>query len=178
MLKCYSEKRVTDRDERWHDALQREARVLYGRHRHVIGGAGIQQGGRTFDAFQHVLGQPSVYGIVNDQFDAYHWRQLWSLAESALGQAIGRLEAQARRSRLPANPEAVARWAKVINFLEGVRVVARWLLWRPRVLVPLVEALEGSPVYKVAQAVSTIGGAVLVFLVAGVFVVGVVKALS
>src|SRR6266542_4912188 len=54
---------VTQADEENHTALLREARTLHGRNHTRIGKADIQWGGRYFDAFQFVLGQPTLKGV-------------------------------------------------------------------------------------------------------------------
>ena len=166
VVKCNSAKRVTERDEKRHRSLLGEARTLYGRIRPVVGTAGMQWGPRTFDAFQHVLGQPSVYGVVKDSFDAYLWRQLWSAGDSVIGQAIGRLEAEEGRGRLPLDAETVARWAPLVNLLENMRQRLSWLLTRPRLLGSLVDRIEGSPLYRVASIVTTFGALIALLLVA------------
>jgi len=158
--KCASRHKVTQRDENRHSDLLSEAQVLYGRLSGIIGTAGVAWFGRQFDAFQHILGQPSVSGVLVSN-DLPMWHTLWGSGASALGQAIGRLENQARQGALMPSAEAVARWRSVIYALEGGRRTVQVLLSRPRFLAPVLHRVEGSPLYRLVSVVTTFAAFVL-----------------
>jgi hypothetical protein len=165
VVTSYSQGRIGEGDEEKYEAFLHDARVLYGRLRPVVGTAGLQRFGRTFDAFQYVLGQPTIYEIIRDQTGAYHWQQLWSAADSVIAQAIGQLEGSLARARLPLDPEAAARWAPLVNLLEKTRRRLTWLVTRPRPLGSLVDRIEGSPFYRVASILTTSGALIALLLI-------------
>jgi hypothetical protein len=69
--KCASTRRVAEGDEEQHANLLRECRALYGRLSPIIGTAGIESFGRQFDAFQHILGQPSLSAIFREEAQGF-----------------------------------------------------------------------------------------------------------
>jgi hypothetical protein len=162
LLKCAGARRITEADEKEHSELLREARVLYGRLSRIIGTAVVAWSGRQFDAFQHILGQSSLSSIISDYNGVSVWHSLWGSAASAIGQAIGRLENQARRGALAPSAEAVARWRFVIRALEAGRRVVQWLLSRPRFLAPVLQRVEGSPLYRLASIITTFAAFIVV----------------
>lgn len=94
---------VLPADERRYPKVLKEAQILYGRLANVLGRASMEHPGGRFDAFQHVLGQPNISRIVRGlRGDLELWEQLWTLAASAIAQAIGRLEAQTASGAKPA----------------------------------------------------------------------------
>ena len=97
VTECRSKKAVGGDEEKRYDRLIGEARHLYGQVSGFMGPAGMQIAGRSFDAFQHILGQGSLYGIVSDDFGLGLWHELWSAGQSLIQQTIGKLDAQARR---------------------------------------------------------------------------------
>jgi hypothetical protein len=93
--RCAELSRVTVADEEQYRGLLKDAQVLYGGLSNVLGTAGMDQFGRRFDAFQHVLGLSSVSVILGGGSPQLPlWNNLWAVGASAIAQAIGRLEAQ------------------------------------------------------------------------------------
>jgi hypothetical protein len=160
LLKCASAKRVTLEDEEQHTNLLRECRVLYGRLSPIIGTAGLESFGRRFDAFQHILGQPSLSAILREEAQGL-WGQLWASGASGIGQAIGRVEEGVRQGGATVSPETVARWRWAILSLEAVRRGAIRLFSRPLSLAKLVvDKFEHSLVYRIVAVVVTMGGCI------------------
>jgi len=160
LLKCASAKRVTLEDEEQHTNLLRECRVLYGRLSPIIGVAGLESFGRRFDAFQHILGQPSLSAILREDAQGF-WGQLWASGASGIGQAMGRVEEGVGQGRATLSPETVARWRWAILSLEVARTGAVGLFSRPLWLARLVvDKVEHSLVYRVVAVAVTIGGCI------------------
>lgn len=162
LMKCASANKVTPADEQRHSELLKEARILYGRLSRIIGIAGVAWSGTQFDAFQHILGQTSLSSIISDYNGVSVWHSLWGSGASAIGQAIGRLDDQARRGALAPNAEAAARWRSVIYALEAARKAVQWLFSRPRFLVPLLQRVEGSPGYRLVSIITTFAAFIVV----------------
>lgn len=95
---------VLPADERRYPKVRKEAQILYGRLANVLGRASMEHpAGGWFDAFQYVLGQPNISGIVRGlRVNLELWEKLWTLAASAIAQAIGGLEAQTASGAKPA----------------------------------------------------------------------------
>lgn len=105
---------VLPADERRYPKVLKEAQILYGRLANVLGRASMEHpAGGWFDAFQHVLGQPNISGIVRGpRVNLELWEKLWTLAASAIAQAIGGLEAQSPDSAAKAEAHAPEPAAK------------------------------------------------------------------
>jgi len=162
--KCASAKRVTEEDEEQHVNLLRECRVLYGRLSHIIGAPGFESFGRRFDAFQYILGQPSLSVIFREDAQGF-WGQLWASGASGIGQAIGRLEEEVRQGRATFGPETVARWRWVILILEAARTGAKKVFSKPLWLArAMVDKVEHSLVYRIVAVAATIGGCTVLVL--------------
>jgi len=151
---CVAANEVTGTDEERYSSLITDAQRLYGRLSSIIGAPRAPWFTGYFDAFQHVLSKPSLAEIFVLNW-RYMWQSMWGSGASAIGQAIGRLEEQAGREALLPSAEAVARWRFVIRALEAGRRAVQWLLSRPRFLAPVLQRVEGSPLYRLASIITT-----------------------
>ncbi len=161
-LTWWNDKRITAEDEEQYDRLLRESQRLYGRLKHVIGAPLYQIAGRSFDGFQHVLSVPSLSNLLNDQTFALLWQQCMSGVLSGVRQTFGAVEEAERRGQLAVSPEAVARWMWLIRPLERVR---RVVAAHPRFLNPLLQRVEGWPMYRLIAIIGTV-----VAFIAGIIV--------
>ena len=72
--------------------------------------------------------------------------------------------------QLAVSPEVAARWAWLIRPLEEIRRLAAA---QPRILTPLLQRIEGWPMYRLIAVIGTVGGFVVTVaaIIAGVIVV-------
>jgi len=150
---CAGNNRITENDEDRYEKLITEGRYLYGRVSQLIGTAGMQGIGHKRDAFQNVLGQGSVDAVISDEFGRGVWDQLWSVGQSAIQQAVGRAEEEAKRGRLDPDPAVVRRYRHLIGILETARA---GFAAPVRVTSHVVARIEESTPYRVAAIVAVI----------------------
>ena len=159
VLSCASLGRASPGYEDRHDSLLKECRALYGRLSPTVGTAGLTWFGQQFDAFQHILGQASLSALLTTPGALDLWQRLWGSGASAIGQAIGRLEEEARQGRLAFSPDTVARWRWLILSLEAARTGAIKLTSRPLwVLKLVVDRVQHSLVYSIVVIMGAVGG--------------------
>lgn len=171
VLKCGSEQRVSEKDEARYGKLIAEAQVLHGRLRHLLGVGVMEAAGRRWDAFQSVLGQPSISSLLLPYSTVDIWHESFKGAQSILRQTIGRAEELERQGGLGLSPEVIRRWSRVVNILESTRRGYVWLTFRPRFVLPLLERIEGSPAYRLARVFTTFAAFVAyLFIVTGLTV--------
>jgi len=124
VFNCARASRVTEADEDRYSELLGQAQVLHGRLSGVLGVPVMEQLGRRFDAFQFVLAQPSLSEILAGAVPKLgFWKELWTLAASAIGQARGRLEAEREGGALQetAPPAQVAPEDVILDLLDSRR---------------------------------------------------------
>jgi hypothetical protein len=121
---CARASRVTEADEDRYSELLGQAQVLHGRLSGVLGVPVMEQFGRRFDAFQFVLAQPSLSRILGGAApELGFWKELWTLAASAIRQARGRLEAEREGRALQdtAPPPRMVPEDAILDFLDSTR---------------------------------------------------------
>jgi len=168
LVRRSAEEGVTDEDEERYAELVRQARILYGSVQDLVGTYIFVQFGQQRDAFQQILGIPELSRIFHPIDGRAIWFNCCGGAKSAVQQAIGKVEAEARREGA-LHPEAVARWRWLILCLEAMRHAVMWALLRLRGPVKWgIEKIEQSLAYRIVAIVGAIGscvGLVVVILV-------------
>ncbi len=142
---------------------------MYGRVSRLVGGGTISRFGQPRDAVQTVLGNTSIGGLVELDVVGFYYESL-VFFRSLVKQAIGRAEEMERRGRLAVSPDVAARWSWLIRPLERIR---RMVTAQPRFLNPLLQRVEGWPVYRLIAVIGTVGGFVgtVVAIIAAIIVV-------
>lgn len=171
---CLASKKVTRDDEDAHDSLAREAQVLYGRVRSIVGTMVKERAGMRWDTFQDILGTHSISSFINDEFAVGLYFESLKAARSGVAQAIGRVEELQRRGQLALTPEVVSRYQGLIKVLERMRGVVttllRWVTSPFRLLDPILHTAERSTGIRLLILIGEVAG--------GVTVVAVVVALA
>lgn len=172
ILRCPEEDVIPSEDEDQYAELISEARTLYGSVAELVGDPRFVQFGQTFDAFQHILAIPFLTRIFHPVDGSALWYNCYGVARSVVQQAIGKVEAEARREGA-LHPEAVARWRWLILGLEAARQAAIRPLLRLRSLLRSgIEKIESSLTYRLL-AIGTVLGTCILLVVGLLALVGV-----
>lgn len=156
-----------DSAETRHSQLRNEAAQLYGQVSRLVGGGSISRFGQPRDAVQTVLGNPSLAAL-DGAFGGFYYESL-VFFRSLVNQAIGSAEEMERRGRLAVSPDVAARWSWLIRPLERIRRMVTTA--QPRFLNPLLQHVEGWPVYRLIAVIGTVGGFIAVIIVAVAFLI-------
>lgn len=146
VLNCAANSRLTEGDEDHFSKLLGDGQRLHGRLSSMLGMVVMEWQGRRWDAFQRVLGTPSISSLLSPYSTVDIWLESFKPAQSIVKQTIGKLEEVERRGQLEFSPEVVARYRMPIIWAEAIRralrVCIKWVCDRLGFLDPLARRLE------------------------------------